>query len=82
MARLRSDVKTPEVFPTVSREELRRLARTVTYDTSELPVVPPDLRATGEAARAADEMCLRRLAANEAARGASWAGARGSSLAR
>lgn len=80
MARLRSDTKVPEVFPTISDEERRRLAHAISYDTDGLPVVPPELRSTGEAARMADEMCLRRLGANATACGASRAMAKDSSL--
>ena len=82
MARLKSDNEIPEVIPTVSNEELRRLAHSITYDTDNLPVVPLELRATGDAARIADERCLRQLAANATARGASWMMAGDSSLGR
>lgn len=82
MARLRSDIKIPEVIPTISDDERRRLAHLITYDEKELPIVPVELRATGEAARAADERCLRQLAANATARGASWMMAGNSSLQR
>ena len=74
MARLRSDSTVPEVYPDLTPEERRRLARTVVPASEAVAsAVPPALRPTEDAAREADERCLRELAANEASRSASWA---------
>lgn len=80
MAKLsRGGLVAHEVESTISKDELARLVEILDRDSS-LPVVPPHMRATSEAAREADERCLRDLSRNAVARSASWVMAGGSSL--
>ncbi len=80
MAKLRSNMATFEVYPTLQPDERKRLANSVVYDTTTLPVVPVELRSTGAAAADADSRCLRNLSANATARAASMALAANSAL--
>ncbi|MDO5480922.1 MAG: hypothetical protein Q4F60_01065 [Candidatus Saccharibacteria bacterium] len=75
MAKIRSlEENEGFVYPELSGAERACLAKKVVpiSEAKKLSVVPVELRATEEAARWADEMCLRELEANFRARRASW----------
>ena len=81
MAKLRSDMESFEVYPELTSDEFKRLAKSVVYGSTEaIPVVPVEYRATGMAAVIADAKCLDELSRNASARFASMALSGNSSL--
>ena len=78
---LRAGLATQEVKSTLAKDEVARMMELLD-DDSILSEVPAHMRATGEAARVADERVLGDLSRNAVARGASWVMAGKSSLGR
>lgn len=81
MAKLKKDSQGFEIYLELTPEEKNELTKHIIYvDASEAPVVPIELRSSGEAARAADKLVLGELEQNRIARGASHILARDSNV--